>query len=69
MIGILYGWTKEYVLEHMSFRQIVMYLNEGMKFKYPKPPEQSGSLIGESEDKIRQTRDALRAQYGDIGRN
>lgn len=69
-MGILYGWTKEYLFEHMSFGQIVMYLNEGMRFKYPKPQkENSGSLIGASAEEIRQARDRLHAQYGNIGAN
>jgi len=63
-MGILYGWKKEYLLEHMSFGQIVMYLNEGMRFKYPKPKSDGGSLVGASADEIRQRRDELREQYG-----
>lgn len=65
-MGILYGWKKEYLLERMSFGQIVMYLNEGLRFKYPKPkkPEGSkGSLIGASADEVTRKRDELRKKY------
>lgn len=64
-MGILYGWQKEYLLEHMSFGQIVMYLNEGIRFKYPKPQKSStgGSLVGASAEEIREARDRLRKQY------
>jgi len=64
-MGILYGWaTKEYLLERMTFQQIVMYLNYGMDFKYPKPKPRNGSLVGASADEIRDRRNALRRQYG-----
>lgn len=63
-MGILYGWTKEYLLERMTFGQIIMYLNEGIRFKYPRPEHKSGSLVGASADEIRRRRDALRRQYG-----
>lgn len=78
MMGILYGWKKEYLLEKMSFAQIVMYLNEGMKFKNPSPggggqtsgTESGGSLVGASAEQIRANRQKLRDQYatkfGDI---
>ena len=67
-MGILYAWaTKEYLLTQMSFGQIVMYLNEGMAFKYPKPQQTGGSLIGAPDDVIREGRDNLRRQYGYIG--
>lgn len=65
-MGILYGWTKEYLLEHMSFGQIALYLNEGLRFKYPRPQKTSGSLVGASADEIRQRREELRRQYGRI---
>ena len=63
-MGILYGWQKEYLLEQMTFGQIIMYLNEGMRFKYPKLEPKDGSLVGASADEIRRQRDALRQQYG-----
>ena len=70
-MGILYGWKKEYLLKRMSFGQIVMYLNEGLRFKYPKaqkPEGSKGSLVGASADEIRRRRDQLRKQYNvDIG--
>ncbi len=69
-MGILYGWaTKEYLLERMTFGQIIMYLNEGLRFKYPKPkkaggsPEATGSLIGASADEIERRRDELHKKY------
>lgn len=63
-MGVLYGWQKEYLLERMTFGQIIMYLNEGMRFKYPKPERPAGSMVGASADEIRARRDALRRQYG-----
>ena len=67
-MGCLYAWaTKEYLLERMDFRQIIMYFNEGLRFKYPKPqkPEGSkGSLIGASAEEIDRKRDELRKKYG-----
>ena len=69
-MGILYGWaTKEYLLECMSFGQIIMYYNEGLRFKYPKPKKAgggtgaTGSLIGKSAEEIEQRRDALHKKY------
>ena len=68
-MGILYAWaTKEYLLERMSFGQIVMYLNEGLRFKYPKPKTggtsgSTGSLVGASAEEIVARRDALRKKY------
>jgi len=67
-MGILYGWaTKEYLFEHMTFNQIVMYLNEGIRFKYPKPQPTGGSLVGGSYDVVKERRDKLLKQYGYIG--
>lgn len=64
-MGILYGWKKEYLLKCMSFGQIIMYLNEGLRFKYPKPQQHdSASLVGASDDEIRRRRDILRDKYG-----
>ena len=63
-MGVLYGWTKEYLLEQMTFAQIVMYLNEGLRFKYPKPESKGNSLVGASAEEIRRRRDELRRQYG-----
>jgi len=71
-MGILYGWKKEYLLREMSFSQIIMYMNEGIRFKYPQPkqPKSDGaSLVGAPADEIRARRDKLRLQYGqNIGR-
>ena len=64
-MGSLYGWTKEYLLDHMTFAQIVLYLNEGIRFKYPpQKPSAAGSLVGSSADEIRARRDELRRVYG-----
>jgi len=65
-MGILYGWTKEYLLEHMSFGQIALYLNEGLRFKYPRPQKNTNSLVGASAEQIRSSRDELRRKYGII---
>jgi hypothetical protein len=48
----------------MTFGQIMMYLNEGLRFKYPRPEKKGGSLIGASAEEIRQNRDKLLKQYG-----
>lgn len=68
MMGLLYGWaTKEYLLERMSFGQIVTYLNYGVAIRYPKPPapgQKANSLVGRSAEEIRRRRDDLRRQYG-----
>ncbi len=69
-MGILYGWaTKEYLLECMSFGQIIMYLNEGLRFKYPKPKKtggssgSTGSLVGASADEIKREKARLHKKY------
>ena len=65
MMGILYGWKKEYLLNEMTFGQIVMYLNEGIKLKYPSTEKAKGSsLVGASAEEIKRRRDELRRQYG-----
>ena len=65
-MGILYGWQKEYLLEQMTFGQIIMYLNEGMRFKYPQSKQSTGnSLIGASGEEVRRQRDKLREQFGE----
>lgn len=66
-MGCLYGWQKEYLLERMSFGQIVLYLNEGLRFKYPQPQRgNNGSLVGASYEKVVDQRDKLRKQFGYI---
>ncbi len=55
-------------MEQMTFGQIVMYLNEGLKF-YKRdsaevPAKKSNSLIGASAEEIRRKREELRRQYG-----
>ena len=66
----MYAWaTKEYLLERMSFGQIIMYLNEGLRFKYPKPKQDTtggASMVGKSDDEIRNKRDELRKKFGVI---
>jgi len=52
------------LLDQMSFGQIVMYMNEGLRFKYPKPEKKGGSLVGASAEEIKKRRDELRRQYG-----
>jgi len=66
MMGLLYSWaTKEYLLERMSFGQIVMYLNYGVAIKYPEPAAAQGkSMVGLSAEEIRRRRAELRKQYG-----
>ena len=64
-MGTLYAWaTREYLLERMTWGQIVMYLNYGMDIKYPKPKKKGGSLVGSSAEEIRARRDELRKQFG-----
>jgi len=65
MMGILYGWKKEYLLEEMSFGQIVMYLNCGLEFKYPKAKDDKPKrAVDKSAAELRAERDELRKQYG-----
>ncbi len=53
----------------MSFGQIIMYLNEGLRFKYPKPkktggsPEATGSLVGASAEEIKREKARLHKKY------
>ncbi len=71
-MGILYGWKKEYLLESMTFGQIIMYLNEGLRFKYPKPQKATGtngSLIGASAETINKRLNELHKQYGSVPGN
>jgi hypothetical protein len=68
MMGLIYAWaTKEYLLERMSFGQIMMYLNYGIAIKYPKPAPRGnpGSMVGRSAEEIRRRRDELRRQFGE----
>jgi hypothetical protein len=68
-MGIMYAWaTKEYLLEQMSFGQIIMYLNYGAEIKYPKSKDNGKpkSLIGKSAEEIKARRDELREQFGNI---
>ena len=65
MMGIMYAWaTKEYLLERMTFQQIVMYLNYGIDIKNPKPSRGGNSLVGASAQEIQQRHEELRKQYG-----
>ncbi len=74
-MGILYGWKKEYLLQSMTFGQIILYLNEGLRFKYPKPQKPSGStgsngsLIGASAETINNRLNELHRQYGPVPGN
>ena len=66
----MYSWaTKEYLLEKMSFGQIIMYLNYGLQFKYPKPQNSSSdsnqSMIGKSAEQIRKRKNELKKQFGE----
>ena len=66
-MGVLYAWaTKEYLLEHMTFGQIVMYYNDGMEFKYPKPRGTSGprSARNNTNAENRAEKERLLKQYG-----
>ncbi len=67
-MGIMYSWaTKEYLLEQMTFGQIVMYLNHGIEIKYPKPEKKPGEpekLTDKSSEELTAYRDKLREQYG-----
>ena len=66
-MGIMYAWaTKEYLLEQMSFGQIIMYLNYGAEIKYPRPPDngKAKSLKEKSPAELRAYRDQLKEQYG-----
>jgi len=66
MMGILYGWaTKEYILEKMSFGQIVMYVNYGAEFKWGKQKKGKPRKASEkTDDELRADRAKLRKLYG-----
>ena len=65
MMGILYGWKKEYLLENMSFGQIVMYLNYGAEFKWGKQGEgKPRAAKDKSAKELKAEREKLRNQYG-----
>lgn len=66
MMGILYAWaTKEYLLERMSFGQIVMYVNYGAEFKWGKQKKGKAKTAREKTGKeLRAEREALRKLYG-----
>ena len=66
IMGILYGWKKEYLLENMSFGQIVMYLNYGLEFKYPKTETRPKKPSEMTAAEARAERDKLRKQYGNV---
>jgi len=68
-MGLLYAWaTKEYLLNNMSFGQIIMYHHHGIELKYPKVKSngQGESLKDKSATELRAYRDKLRKQYGKI---
>ncbi len=61
----MYGWKKEYLLEEMSFGQIVMYLNCGLEFKYPKPKDDKPKrAVDKSDAELRAERQKLREKFG-----
>ena len=68
-MGILYAWaTKEYLLEKMSFGQIVMYLNYGAEFKWGKQPKGKPKTAKEMTAKeLKANRDKLRKQFAPSG--
>ncbi len=66
-MGTLYAWaTKEYLLEKMSFKQIFMYLNYGIEFKYGKPETKTKKPSEMTATEARAERDKLRKQYGNV---
>jgi len=59
MMAILYPWaTKEYLLWHMSFPQIIMYHTMGMEAKYPQPKKKE-TLLDKSYDELKAKREEL----------
>ncbi len=65
MMGILYGWKKEYLLENMTFGQIVMYLNYGAEFKWGKQDKgKPKKATDKSAVELKAEREKLRKQYG-----
>ena len=60
-MALLYPWaTKEYLLWEMTLGQIIMYFNLGMDIKYPKDPNEKGSLKNMSHKDLAKLRDELR---------
>jgi hypothetical protein len=67
-MGMMYSWaTKEYILWQMTWAQLLMYLNEGMNQKYPRPERQNARKAVEMNyDELAAKREELRQLYGKI---
>jgi len=69
-MALMYPWaTKEYLLWEMSLSQIILYHNLGHELKYGKQEPRNVTAKDMSYEKLKQIRDELRAQYGEIGGN
>jgi hypothetical protein len=68
-MGMLYPWaTKEYILWQMTWAQLILYINEGLKQKYPQPEKPNARKAVEmTYDELAAKREELRKQYGEIG--
>jgi hypothetical protein len=67
-MGMLYPWaTKEYILWQMTWAQLILYINEGLKQKYPQPEKQNARKAVEMNyDELAAKREELRQLYGKI---
>lgn len=66
-MALMFPWaTKEYLLWEMDLGQIVAYHNVGLKIKYGKP-DKPERLQDMNYKQLKEYRDKMREQYGDIG--
>jgi len=66
----MYPWaTKEYLLWGMSLSQIILYHSVGHELKFGKQESKPITAKDMSHEKLKQIRDDLRKQYGEIGGN
>lgn len=74
MLGLLYGWTKEYIFGNLSWAQILMYYTYGMELKYGKPQKAAGKNLKDMSqeeidshyEELKAEKERLRKQYGKI---
>lgn len=68
-MGQMYAWaTKEYILWNMTIGQLIMYLNEGIRQKYPDSgKKQMKRAVEKSHEELKRIKEELRRTYGDIG--
>lgn len=75
---MIYGWTKEYILEHLTFKQLNLYFKHGyrhdmerrgFKFKDDQREDMSWEEIRQlyyTPEELEEQRKAKEQMYGDI---